>query len=343
MNVQLVTNDLYTQAETIRAASPLAVRGLTVSYGQTPAIFSVDLTVRPGAMTAIVGPNGAGKSTLLKAALQVIKPLAGTVTVFGQPLVAMRDRIAYVPQRASVDWDFPTRVIDVVLMGMYRQLGLLGRVRSKHRTTAMHALERVGMTDFATRQIGQLSGGQHQRVAVLRATALATLTRAPPPSPSWGSRRSAGTRPSRASSRSAGRRGSPRSDRRSSRSTRTRRRGTRPRSQRPDRPLAGCSFTGRSSGRRASSGRGGVLSQIRMRARGGLRAPQVRGSTGRMMVPSAVAKLHPWKHGGRMSAVTNAKLARPEDHGTPDLSGGSHSRARCAHPHARVSKTRPLC
>ena len=150
MTITLVT-DRSEQVEATRIASPLAVRGLTVSYGQTPAIFSVDMTVRAGAMTAIVGPNGAGKSTLLKAALQVIKPLAGTVTVFGQPLAQMRDRIAYVPQRASVDWDFPTRVIDVVLMGMYRQLGLLGRVRAKHRAQAMDALNRVGMTDFATR------------------------------------------------------------------------------------------------------------------------------------------------------------------------------------------------
>ncbi|WP_299722322.1 metal ABC transporter ATP-binding protein [uncultured Tateyamaria sp.] len=171
MSIQLVTDAAQAEAEATRVASPLAVRGLTVSYGQTPAIFSVDMTLRAGAMTAIVGPNGAGKSTLLKAALQVITPLAGTVTVFGQPLERMRDRIAYVPQRASVDWDFPTRVIDVVLMGMYRQLGLLGRVRAKHRAQAMRALERVGMTDFATRQIGQLSGGQQQRVFLARALA----------------------------------------------------------------------------------------------------------------------------------------------------------------------------
>ena len=170
MTISLVT-DRAEARETERRASPLAVRGLTVSYGQTPAIFSVDVTVRAGAMTAIVGPNGAGKSTLLKAALDVIKPLAGTVTVFGQPLARMRDRIAYVPQRASVDWDFPTRVIDVVMMGMYRQLGLLGRVRAKHHAHAMACLTRVGMTDFATRQIGQLSGGQQQRVFLARALA----------------------------------------------------------------------------------------------------------------------------------------------------------------------------
>ncbi|XDA98638.1 metal ABC transporter ATP-binding protein [Sulfitobacter sp. LCG007] len=154
-----------------RADCPLAVRGLTVSYGQKPAIFSVDMTVKPRAMTAIVGPNGAGKSTLLKTALGILEPLAGQVTVFGRPVDDMRDRIAYVPQRASVDWDFPTRVIDVVLMGFYRKLGLLGRVRAGHRNTAMACLARVGMEDFATRQIGQLSGGQQQRVFLARALA----------------------------------------------------------------------------------------------------------------------------------------------------------------------------
>ncbi|MGH1464607.1 MAG: metal ABC transporter ATP-binding protein [Cognatishimia sp.] len=151
--------------------SPLAVRGMTVSYGQKPAVFSVDMTVQEGAMTAIIGPNGAGKSTLLKAALGVIKPLAGQATVFGKSLKSQRARIAYVPQRASVDWDFPTRVIDVVLMGLFRELGLLRRVRAKHIAKATECLDRVGMTDFADRQIGQLSGGQQQRVFLARALA----------------------------------------------------------------------------------------------------------------------------------------------------------------------------
>ncbi len=151
--------------------SPLAVRGLTVSYGQKPAVFSVDMTVQPGAMTAIIGPNGAGKSTLLKAALGVVSPLSGQVTVFGKPLDKQRERIAYVPQRASVDWDFPTRVIDVVLMGLSRQLGLLGRIKARHMSRAMDCLQRVGMRDFADRQIGQLSGGQQQRVFLARALA----------------------------------------------------------------------------------------------------------------------------------------------------------------------------
>ncbi len=153
------------------AQSPLAVRGLTVTYGEKPAVFSVDMTVEPGQMTAIIGPNGAGKSTLLKAALGIVPPVSGRVTVFGRTLADQRARIAYVPQRASVDWDFPTRVIDVVLMGLYRELGLLGRVKSTHRAKALDCLDRVGMADFATRQIGQLSGGQQQRVFLARALA----------------------------------------------------------------------------------------------------------------------------------------------------------------------------
>ncbi|WP_170444142.1 metal ABC transporter ATP-binding protein [Ruegeria arenilitoris] len=151
--------------------SPLVIRGMTVSYGQKPAIFSVDMTVQPGAMTAIIGPNGAGKSTLLKAALGIVKPLSGQVLVFGKALDRQRARIAYVPQRASVDWDFPTRVIDVVLMGLSRELGLLGRVRMRHMAHAMECLHRVGMHEFADRQIGQLSGGQQQRVFLARALA----------------------------------------------------------------------------------------------------------------------------------------------------------------------------
>lgn len=153
------------------AHMPLVIKGMTVSYGQKPAVFSVDMAVPAGAMTAIIGPNGAGKSTLLKAALGILKPLAGQTLVYGKPVARTRDRIAYVPQRASVDWDFPTRVVDVVLMGMYNRLGLLGRVRDTHRAEATACLARVGMEDFASRQIGELSGGQQQRVFLARALA----------------------------------------------------------------------------------------------------------------------------------------------------------------------------
>ena len=151
--------------------SPLAIRGLTVSYGEKPAVFSIDMTIAPLSMTAIVGPNGAGKSTMLKAALGIVPRLSGEVTVFGQPLERVRDRIAYVPQRASVDWDFPASVIDVVIMGLYRQVGLIGRFRQRHRKVAQECLDRVGMADFGHRQIGQLSGGQQQRVFLARALA----------------------------------------------------------------------------------------------------------------------------------------------------------------------------
>ncbi|WP_101067510.1 metal ABC transporter ATP-binding protein [Roseovarius salinarum] len=171
MHLELASRDGHIEPAEGISQSPLAVRGLTVSYGEKPAVFSVDATFAPGAMTAIVGPNGAGKSTLLKAALGIVQPLSGRVTCWGRPLHTQRHRLAYVPQRASVDWDFPARVRDVVLMGLYRELGLLGRVRARHVETAMACLSRVGMEGFADRQIGQLSGGQQQRVFLARALA----------------------------------------------------------------------------------------------------------------------------------------------------------------------------
>jgi manganese/zinc/iron transport system ATP- binding protein len=160
--------DQTTEAAT---ASPLAVTGLTVSYGEKPAVFSVDACFEPQSMTAIIGPNGAGKSTMLKSALGVIPRLSGDIQVFGQPVEDARARIAYVPQRASVDWDFPTTVMDVVQMGLYRKVGLLGRITGQLKTKARDCLDRVGMADFAHRQIGQLSGGQQQRVFLARALA----------------------------------------------------------------------------------------------------------------------------------------------------------------------------
>jgi manganese/zinc/iron transport system ATP- binding protein len=153
------------------ADAALAIRGLTASYGERPAVFSIDATFPAAAMSAIVGPNGAGKSTLLKAALGIVPRVSGEVTVFGRPLAEARGRLAYVPQRASVDWDFPTTAIEVVLMGLYRRLGLLGRITGAHRAAARDCLDRVGMADFADRQIGQLSGGQQQRVFLARALA----------------------------------------------------------------------------------------------------------------------------------------------------------------------------
>ncbi len=171
-SLALVSDETTANARGLSAVdSPLTVQGLTVSYGEKPAIFSVDAQFPTGGMVAIIGPNGAGKSTFLKACLDIVPRVAGAVSFFGQPLSQARGKVAYVPQRASVDWDFPTRVIDVVLMGLYRELGLLGRIRETHRQKALACLERVGMVDFAARQIGQLSGGQQQRVFLARALA----------------------------------------------------------------------------------------------------------------------------------------------------------------------------
>ena len=150
---------------------PLAIHGLTVAYGQSPAVFSVEAEFRSGAMTAIVGPNGAGKSTLLKAALGILPRVSGEVEFFGKCLNQVRRRVAYVPQRASIDWDFPTRVGDVVMMGQFNRLGLLGRIRGQHKDRVSDSLARVAMQDFSDRQIGELSGGQQQRVFLARALA----------------------------------------------------------------------------------------------------------------------------------------------------------------------------
>ncbi len=147
----------------------LHVEDLTVAYGATTALWDIDLDIPPGVMCGVVGPNGSGKSTLLKAALGLVRPVAGHVRFMDRPATQMRGRIAYVPQRQAVDWDFPTDVRDVVEMGLYRQLGWLRRPGRRSRTAAMDALRAVGMQDFADRQIGALSGGQQQRVFLARA------------------------------------------------------------------------------------------------------------------------------------------------------------------------------
>jgi manganese/zinc/iron transport system ATP- binding protein len=147
----------------------IQVEDLTVAYGERPALWDVDVTVPARTLMAIVGPNGAGKSTLIRAVLGLVKPAAGTVTIFGRPYEEQRRLVAYVPQRGSVDWDFPTDVLDVVTMGRYGALGWLRRPGRAEREAALRALEDVGMADFARRQIGQLSGGQQQRVFLARA------------------------------------------------------------------------------------------------------------------------------------------------------------------------------
>ncbi len=147
----------------------IEVSDLTVAYRDRPVLWDVDVEVPAGVLMAVVGPNGAGKTTLLKAILGLVRPAAGTVRVFGQPLKAVRRLVAYVPQHRDVDWDFPTSVLDVVMMGRYGHLGWFRRPGSRERALALAALEQVGMRELAHRQISQLSGGQQQRVFLARA------------------------------------------------------------------------------------------------------------------------------------------------------------------------------
>jgi manganese/zinc/iron transport system ATP- binding protein len=153
------------------SAAPLAVRDLTVAYGDKPVLWDVDVTLPKGQLTAIIGPNGAGKSTLIKAAMDLVPTTAGTIEVFGKPYREQRRLVGYVPQRTSVDWEFPTDALDVVLMGTYGQLGWIRRPGRTQVARAMQSLEQVAMADFAHRQISQLSGGQQQRVFLARALA----------------------------------------------------------------------------------------------------------------------------------------------------------------------------
>ena len=145
------------------------VEDLTVAYHDKPVLWDVDWDVPVGVLMAVVGPNGAGKTTLIKTLLGLIKPVAGKILFFNQPYQQVRQRIAYVPQRTSVDWDFPTTVLDVVLMGRYGRLGWIKRPGAADRQAAMEALEKVGLQQFAHRQISRLSGGQQQRVFLARA------------------------------------------------------------------------------------------------------------------------------------------------------------------------------
>ncbi len=145
------------------------VHDLTVAYHEKPVLWDIDLEVPAGVLRAVVGPNGAGKTTLIKSMLGLVRPVSGRVLIHGQPYSADKRSVGYVPQRGSVDWDFPTTVRDVVLMGTYGQLGWLHRPGPVQKELAREALEQVGMTEFAGRQISQLSGGQQQRVFLARA------------------------------------------------------------------------------------------------------------------------------------------------------------------------------
>jgi len=152
-----------------RATVPLSIYDLTVAYHRKPVIWDVGFDVPKGALVGIVGPNGAGKSTLLKAVMELIPRASGRISVFGKTYRQNRHRVGYVPQRESVDWDFPVDALDVVAMGLYSKIGWCLPVRKKHRQAALAALDRVGIADLAHRQISQLSGGQQQRTFLARA------------------------------------------------------------------------------------------------------------------------------------------------------------------------------
>lgn len=151
------------------SAPPLEIHDMTVAYHRKPVLWDIDLTVPEGALVGVVGPNGAGKSTLIKAALGLVPLASGKVEIFGQPYARCRHLVGYVPQRETVDWDFPVSALDVVLMGSYGRLGWFRRPGAAERRAAQAALAQVGLSEFAGRQIRQLSGGQQQRVFLARA------------------------------------------------------------------------------------------------------------------------------------------------------------------------------
>ena len=150
---------------------PLAIHDLTVAYHRKPVIWDIELNIPEGKLVGVVGPNGAGKSTLLKACQDLVPKASGEVRIYGAPYKSRRSFVGYVPQRESVDWDFPVSALDVVAMGTYGRIGWFRRVGKTQKRIAMEALERVGIDHLANRQISQLSGGQQQRVFLARALA----------------------------------------------------------------------------------------------------------------------------------------------------------------------------
>lgn len=166
-----MTTRAQTNAPDHDPAHPLAIDDLTVAYDEKPVLWDIDLDIPEGSLVGIIGPNGAGKSTLVKACLDLVSRASGKVLFYGEPYRRQRHLVGYVPQRESVDWDFPVNALDVVAMGLYREIGWLRPVGRRHRQQALEALDRVGLADYATRQISQLSGGQQQRVFLARALA----------------------------------------------------------------------------------------------------------------------------------------------------------------------------
>lgn len=151
--------------------TPIQIHDMTIAYHKKPVLWDVDLDIPEGKLVGIIGPNGAGKSTLIKGVMNLVPKASGWVKIYGQSYEAMRRHIGYVPQRESVDWDFPISAIEVVMMGRYGHIGWIRRLRREDRRIAEEALAKVGMEEFAKRQISQLSGGQQQRVFLARALA----------------------------------------------------------------------------------------------------------------------------------------------------------------------------
>ena len=149
----------------------LEVHDLTVSYDKKPVLWDIDFTLPEGKMIGIIGPNGSGKTTLLKSIMDLIPADSGYIKIFNRDLKEIRNKVSYVPQRGSVDWDFPASVMDVTLMGRYGKRSLLRRLSKEDKKVAIESLEKVNMLQYKNRQISQLSGGQQQRVFLARALA----------------------------------------------------------------------------------------------------------------------------------------------------------------------------
>ena len=149
----------------------LEIHDMTVAYHKKPVLWNIDIEIPQGKLIGIVGPNGAGKSTMIKAVLNLIPKASGWVKFFGESYDIMRRKIGYVPQRETVDWDFPVNALDVVQMGRYGHVGWVKRPGKKDLEISLEALDKVGMSEYAKRQISQLSGGQQQRIFLARALA----------------------------------------------------------------------------------------------------------------------------------------------------------------------------
>jgi len=149
----------------------LEIHDLTVSYGKNPILWNIDFSLPHGILAGIIGPNGAGKSSLIKAIMGLLEVNSGYIRIFDSEMDTVRKKISYVPQRESVDWDFPASALDIVMMGTYHKLGLFNRPGKKEKALALKCLEKVDMANFKDRQISELSGGQQQRVFIARALA----------------------------------------------------------------------------------------------------------------------------------------------------------------------------